>query len=55
MLGTMTQTNVVANISKLSDEDYSKDDILKKIEVKVTYMIDGKENDVVLNTLKGKV
>ncbi len=47
--------NIVANISNVADEDYSKEDILKKIEVKVTYMVNGKENDVVLNTLKGKV
>lgn len=47
--------NIITNITKLSDEDYSKEDIVKKVEVKVTYMIDGNEKEVVINTLKGKV
>lgn len=47
--------NIVANITKLSDEDYSKEDIVKKIEIKVSYMLNGNEKEIIINTLKGKV
>ena len=47
--------NISANVTKVSDIDYSKEDLVKKVEVKVSYMIDGKQKEVVINTLKGKV
>ena len=47
--------NVTVNVTKVSDEDSSKDDIVKKINVKVVYMYDGAQKEVSLSTLKGKV
>ncbi len=47
--------NISATITKLSDQDFSKENLVKKIEVKVTYLIDGNEKEIVISTLKGKV
>lgn len=48
-----TTYNISVDVTKLSDLDYSKDDLVKKIDVKVTYMIDGESKEVSISTLKG--
>lgn len=45
--------NVEVNVTKLSEEDLSKDDIVKKVDVEVTYIVDGKQNELQISTLKG--
>lgn len=47
--------NVTTKVTKLSDVDYTKEDLVKKIEVKVNYNLNGKTEEVLINTLKGKV
>lgn len=47
--------NINVKVSKLSDEDSSKQDIVKKIEMTVTYSVNGKEYEFSINTVKGKV
>lgn len=47
--------HVDIKVSKLSDEDITKQDIVKKIETSVTYNINGKDYDFNINTVKGKV
>ncbi|MDO4283326.1 MAG: prepilin peptidase [Clostridia bacterium] len=47
--------NVNVKVSKLSDEDRSKQDIVKKITVVISYNVDGKDYDLSINTVKGKV
>lgn len=44
----------VVTVTKYSDEDTSKEDIVKKIETKVTYLIDQKEYELEIRTVKGK-
>ncbi|MEG2348299.1 MAG: prepilin peptidase [Clostridia bacterium] len=46
---------VSTSVSKYCDEDLSKEDIVKKVNVKVEYMVDGKPKEFSLDTLKGKV
>ncbi len=50
-----TTYSVETTISMLSEQDFTKEDILKNIQVKVTYMYDGVMQEVVLNSVKGKV
>lgn len=47
--------NVSTNISKYSDTDFSKQDIVKMVDVNVNYMVSGKPYEFTLHTLKGKV
>lgn len=47
--------HIDVKVSKLSDEDSTKQDIVKKIETAVTYSVNGKEYDFSINTVKGKV
>ena len=42
-------------VSKLSDEESDREDIVKKIEISVKYSINGKEYEFLLNSVKGKV
>lgn len=46
---------IQANVTKMSDQDFSKEDIVKKIEVTVSYHVNGEEKQLVMSTLKGKV
>lgn len=46
---------VEATVSKYSDIDFKKKDIVKIIDVKVDYMFNGKSYEYSLKTLKGKV
>lgn len=48
-----TVYNVVVDITKLSDQDYLKDDIVKRVDVKVTYTVDGNIKESKISTLKG--
>lgn len=47
--------NVSVSVSKYSDVDFSKEDVVKTIKVKVDYMVDGKSYNYEIKTLKGKV
>lgn len=47
--------NVVTSVSKLSDSDTSKEDLVKQIEVKVTYNLNNEYYELNMKTLKGKV
>lgn len=47
--------NVDTSISKLSDTDNSKKDLIKKIEVKVSYNLNNEYHEFNMKTLKGKV
>lgn len=42
-------------VSKYSDIDFSKEDVVKTIKVSVNYMVDGKPYNYEIKTLKGKV
>lgn len=44
----------IVTVTKYSDEDPSKEDIVKKIETKVIYQIDQKEYELEIHTVKGK-
>ena len=55
MFGSSGVPEYTVDVTKVSDEDSSKDDIVKKINVKVVYMYDGAQKEVSLSTLKGKV
>ena len=46
---------VNVNVEKYSDKDFSKEDIVKIINVNVDYMFNGKNYEYELKTLKGKV
>ncbi len=46
--------HIDVEVLKLADEDKTKQDIVKKIETKVTYSIDGKEYEFKLNAVKGR-
>ena len=46
---------VTTNITKYSDEDIDKEDLVKKIDVQVNYMFNGENLEFNLKTLKGKV
>ena len=46
---------VTTNVTKYSDQDFSKKDIVKIIDVNVEYMYDGKPYEYSIKTLKGKV
>lgn len=45
---------VDTSVYKYSDENFEKEDLVKKIEVKVEYMLNGNPYEFSLNTLKGK-
>jgi prepilin signal peptidase PulO-like enzyme (type II secretory pathway) len=45
---------VDTSVYKYSDEDFEKEDLVKKIEVKVEYILNGNPYEFSLNTLKGK-
>lgn len=47
--------SIAATVTKLSDEDHHKENLVKKVEVKVTYLIDGNSKEVAISTLKGRV
>lgn len=47
--------NVSVSVSRYSDVDFSKEDVVKTIKVKVDYMVDGKSYNYEIKTLKGKV
>ena len=47
--------NVSVNVTRIAEQDFSKEDLVKKIEVKVTYMIDGVQKELDISTLKGDV
>lgn len=47
--------NVQVNVMSFSDLSYEYEDVAKKINVKVTYNIDGSSQEYVLETVKGKV
>ena len=47
--------HIEVKISKLSDEDTLKQDIVKKIETIVKYSVNNKNYDFSLNAVKGKV
>ena len=47
--------NVEVNVSKLSDNDDTKEDIIKKIDVLVSYNLNNKLYELNMKTLKGKV
>lgn len=47
--------HIEVKISKLSDEESDKQDIVKKIEASVTYNVNGKDYEFLLNSVKGKV
>lgn len=51
--GTTYDVNVT--VKKESDVDFSKEDLVKTVEVKVTYMYNGVEEEIILNSVKGKV
>lgn len=42
-------------VSKLSDEEDEKEDIVKKIETSIKYNVNGKDYEFLLNSVKGKV
>lgn len=46
---------ITTNVSKYSDMDFEKKDIVKIIDVQVDYMFNGKSYEYNLKTLKGKV
>lgn len=46
---------ITINVSKLSDEDHTKEDIVKKIAVIVRYNVNGKDYNFSINTVKGRV
>ena len=46
---------ITINVSKLSDEDPTKEDIVKKIAVIVRYNVNGKDYNFSINTVKGRV
>lgn len=48
-----TLYNVEVNITNISDLDYTKEDIVKRIDVKVTYDLDGVQKEFAISTLKG--
>lgn len=50
-----TTYSVETTISSIADQDFTKEDVIKNVEVKVTYMYDGSLCEVVLNSVKGKV
>lgn len=47
--------HIDVKISKLSDEESNKEDIVKKIETSIKYSINGKDYEFLLNSVKGKV
>ena len=47
--------NVEVNISKISDSDNLKEDIVKQIDVLVSYNLNNKLYEINMKTLKGKV
>lgn len=47
--------NVVTSVSRLSDSDTSKKDLVKQIEIKVSYNLNNKYYEFNMKTLKGKV
>lgn len=47
--------NSTISVTKYSDIDFNKEDIVKTIKVKVEYMIDGVPYNYEIKTLKGKV
>lgn len=50
-----TTYSIVVNITSLSDQDFTKDDIVKIIDAKVSYMYEGNKIEKNIKTLKGKV
>ncbi len=50
-----TTYSVETTILSIADQDFTKEDVIKNVEVKVTYMYDGTLCEVVLNSVKGKV
>lgn len=50
-----TSYNIAINVKSISEQDYSKEDIVKIVDVTVTYMLDGVEKEVKMSTLKGAV
>jgi len=46
--------NVQADVTRLSDNDETKKDIVKKIELKVSYNLNNEYYELTLKTLKGK-
>lgn len=63
MLSSFETSEVVDNITyttsvivtKYADQDFTKEDIVKKIQVIVRYPVQGKQNEFSFETLKGKV
>lgn len=47
--------NVLTTVNKLSDNDNSKKDIVKQIEVKISYNFNNENYELSMKTLKGKV
>lgn len=47
--------NVEAKVTRLSEQDFTKEDLVKTVSVKVTYMLKGEPQEVTLETVKGKV
>lgn len=47
--------HIDVKVSKLSDEDTLKQDIVKKIETVITYKVNNKSYEFRLNAVKGKV
>lgn len=47
--------SITTNVSKYSDVDFTKQDIVKLIDVQVDYMFNGESYEFNLKTLKGKV
>lgn len=47
--------SVTTSVTKYSDEDFEKEDLVKKIDVQVDYMFNGENLSFDLKSLKGKV
>lgn len=46
---------ITVNVTKLSDQDFSKEDLVKTIDAKVSYVYEGNIIEKNIKTLKGKV
>lgn len=47
--------NVTTKVTNVYENDDTKDDIVKQIDVKVSYSLNGKLNETTMSTLKGKI